>query len=172
MKPFLRRAVFLIPIAAIVVILDQWTKTLVREALAVGEGIAPLAFLGDFFHILHWKNTGAAFGFFQNANLILMILGILIVIVLTSYYFTMKDNNLLIRIGMSMAIGGALGNLVDRVTQGYVTDFLSFGKFPIFNVGDSAVTVGVGLMVLALLLESQGKKPAEPSETAIKDENA
>ncbi|HSN94904.1 MAG TPA: signal peptidase II, partial [Anaerolineaceae bacterium] len=108
---------------------------------------------------------------FQDANLILMILSSLIVVVLTGYYFTMKDNNLLIRIGLAVAMGGALGNLVDRVTQGYVTDFLSFGRFPIFNVGDSAVTVGVGLMVLALLLESRHTKPVDEIETAIKDEN-
>ncbi len=171
MKRIAQRLLLLLPIAAIVIGLDQWTKMLVREAIPVGGSIAPVSFMDDFFQILHWKNTGAAFGIFQNANLILMVLSSLIVVVLTWYYFSMKDNNLLIRIGLSLAIGGALGNLIDRITRGYVTDFLSFGRFPIFNVGDSAVTVGVGLMVLALLLESRGKNAALEESVAAKDEN-
>ena len=172
MKPKTKLTLLPLLIVPVIVVLDQWTKTLVREALPVGESIAPLNFLGDFFRILHWKNTGAAFGIFQDANLILMVLSSLIVAVLTWYYFTMKENKPLIRVGLAMAMGGALGNLIDRVTQGFVTDFLSFGRFPIFNVGDSAVTVGVGLMVLALLLESHSKNPEVQVEAAIKDENA
>lgn len=171
MKPVKKLVLLPLLIVPVIVILDQWTKNLVRLAIPVGESIAPVSFLGNFFQILHWKNTGAAFGFFQDANLILMILGSLIVVVLTIYYFSMKEVNLLIRIGLSLAIGGALGNLIDRVSQGYVTDFLSFGRFPIFNVGDSAVTVGVGLMVLALLLESNHKKPIAEDAAASKDEN-
>ena len=171
MKQVSKRVLLLLPIATIVVGLDQWTKTLVRNAIPVGGSIAPIDFLGDFFQILHWKNTGAAFGIFQDANLILMVLSSLIVVALTWYYFSMKENNRLIRIGLSLAIGGALGNLIDRITQGYVTDFLSFGRFPIFNVGDSAVTVGVGLMVLALLFESRQMKPSDHAEIATKDEN-
>ncbi len=172
MKRSLKWVLLLLPIVAIVVLLDQWTKSLVKSAIPVGASIVPPTFLGDFLQILHWKNTGAAFGIFQNANLILMILGILIIIVLTSYYFLMKDDNLLIRIGLSLAIGGAIGNLIDRVTQGYVTDFISLGHFPIFNVGDSAVTVGVGLMVLALLLETNHKKPLSEENTGSMDGNA
>lgn len=171
MKPKTTLTLLPLVIVPVIVALDQWTKTLVREAIPVGESIAPFNFAGDFFRILHWKNTGAAFGIFQDANLILMILSSLIVVVLAGYYFTMKENNLLIRVGLAMAIGGALGNLIDRITQGYVTDFLSFGRFPIFNVGNSSVTVGVGLMVLALLLESHSKKPEVQVEPAIKDEN-
>lgn len=171
MKQVSKRVLLLLPIAAIVVGLDQWTKTLVRNAIPVGGSIAPIDFLGDFFQILHWKNTGAAFGLFQDANLILMFLSSLIVVALTWYYFSMKENNRLIRIGLSLAIGGAVGNLIDRVAQGYVTDFLSFGRFPIFNIGDSAVTVGVGLMVLALLLESKHRKPMAEDATETKDEN-
>ena len=171
MKPIAKRVLLILPIVAIVIGLDQWTKMLVRKAIPVGGSIAPLGFLGDFFQILHWKNTGAAFGIFQNANLILMVLGSLIVVVLTWYYFSMKENNLLIRIGLSLAIGGAFGNLIDRITRGYVTDFLSFGRFPIFNIGDSAVTVGVGLMVLALLLESKSKKIVPEDAMATKDGN-
>ena len=171
MKNISKRILLILPIVAIVIGLDQWTKFLVRKAIPAGESITPVSFLGDFFQILHWKNTGAAFGIFQNANLILMVLSSLIIVVLTWYYFSMKENNLLIRIGLTLAIGGAFGNLIDRITQGYVTDFLSFGRFPIFNIGDSAVTVGVGLMVLALLLESKGKNVAPEDAVASKDGN-
>jgi signal peptidase II len=172
MKQNSKRVVLLILIFAAVVALDQWTKTWVRNAIGIGESIAPISFLGDFFRLLHSKNTGAAFGILQNANLILMFLGFMIIGVLVWYYFSMKENNGLIRVGLALAIGGAFGNLVDRVTQGYVTDFLSFGRFPIFNVGDSAVTVGVGLMVLALLLESKHQKPVKKDEPETKDGNA
>ena len=171
MKRIAKRLILLLPIVAIVIGLDQWTKMLVRKALPVGGSIAPLSFLGDFFQILHWKNTGAAFGIFQNANLILMVLSSLIVVVLLVYYFSMKEDHLLIRIGLSLAIAGAFGNLIDRVFRGYVTDFLSFGRFPIFNVGDSAVTVGVGLMVLALLLESNSRNVVPEDAISTKDGN-
>ena len=171
MKRITKRLILLLPIVAVVIGLDQWTKMLVRKALPVGGSIAPLSFLGDFFQILHWKNTGAAFGIFQDANLILMVLSSLIVVVLLGYYFSMKENHLLIRIGLSLAIGGAFGNLIDRITRGYVTDFLSFGRFPIFNVGDSAVTVGVGLMVLALLLESNTKNPVSEDVMLTEERN-
>lgn len=172
MKQSVKRLLFLLPIVAVVVFLDQWTKSLVKNAIPVGTSIVPNTFLGNFFQILHWKNTGAAFGIFQDANLILMILGILIIVVLTWYYFSTKDNNLLIRIGLSLAIGGAVGNLIDRIAQGYVTDFLSFGRFPIFNVGDSGVTVGVGLMVLALLLENEHRKQPDKEIPESLDDHA
>ncbi len=167
-----KKILLILPIVAVIVFFDQWTKTLVERTIPIGGSISPVKFLGDFLQILHWKNTGAAFGIFQNANLILMFLTSIIILVLNWYYFSMKESNLPIQIGLSLAIGGAIGNLIDRITQGYVTDFLSLGRFPIFNVGDSAVTVGVGIMVLALLFEAKHKKPSSEDATELKDEDA
>lgn len=167
-----KKILLILPIVAVIVFFDQWTKTLVERTIPIGGSISPVKFLGDFLQILHWKNTGAAFGIFQNANLILMFLTSIIILVLSWYYFSMKESNLPIQIGLSLAIGGAIGNLIDRITQGYVTDFLSLGRFPIFNVGDSAVTVGVGIMVLALLFEAKHKKPSSEDATELKDEDA
>lgn len=155
MKQKLRYLPLLILVAVFVVLLDQWTKSLVRQAIPVGNSIIPFKFIGPFFRILHWHNTGAAFGLFQDANLILMIAAVIIIITLIWYFLTLNGKNMLVRYGLALAVGGAFGNLIDRVKQGFVTDFISVGSFPIFNVGDSAVTVGVGLMILALLLDSR-----------------
>ena len=79
---------------------------------------------------------------------------------------------------MGLMLGGAIGNLIDRFTQGYVTDFISVGSFPVFNVADSCVTVGVGLLVLATILEENKQRKAKESsvtpdsgETAETEEN-
>ncbi|MEA4811930.1 MAG: signal peptidase II [Anaerolineaceae bacterium] len=165
MKKQIKWPLVLVLIAGLVIALDQYTKALVRQNLAVGQGFAPIAWLGNFFQILHWKNTGAAFGFFQNANLLLMILTAMITVVLSAYFFSLKEGHAVVKTGLALAIGGALGNLIDRIMQGHVTDFLSFGRFPVFNVADSAVTLGVALMILGMMLEAKHEYKKEAPET-------
>lgn len=152
MKKFLKINALLIGLASLIVFLDQLTKVLVRENLAIGETWMPWKWLEPYARIVHWQNTGAAFGIFQNSNLILMILSIIVSIAIVIYYQKVQPEETLMRIAFSMQFGGALGNLVDRIKIGHVTDFISVGTFPVFNIADACVTVGVSLLVLSVLI--------------------
>ena len=167
MKQKLKHNALLIAIVTVIVALDQWTKLLVSHKLALGESIAPIKALGDFFKIVHWHNTGAAFGLFQNANIVLLITSIVIVIAVLFYYQGVKKEAWLAKVSLSLIVAGALGNIVDRIKFNYVIDFLSFGKFPVFNVADSAVTIGVFLMVIYFFISERNAKDEEQEKAEL-----
>jgi signal peptidase II len=169
-KKFLKHNAPLFLIAAAVIVLDQLTKALVRQNIPLGESWAPIPAIGDFFRFLYWQNRGAAFGSFQNAGPILTIVRIAIGIFIIVFYQKAEIKDTLMKVALSLMLGGAIGNLVDQFTLGFVTDFIALGRFPIFNVADSCVTIGVGLMLLDMIIkEKNGSKP-DPEEKS--DENA
>jgi signal peptidase II len=93
-----------------------------------------------------------------------------VVVIAILYYFPkVPRNDWVLRLAMGLEFGGALGNLVDRLTQGYVTDFISVGRFPVFNIADASISIGVVIMVLSLWSR---EKETNPSEQAGKDESA
>lgn len=145
--------------------IDQLTKALVRANLAVGGAWAPWSAIGSFFRFLHWQNTGAAFGIFQNANIPLLVLSLLVVVAIFYYYLRVPQGDRLSLISMALMLGGALGNVVDRIAFGYVTDFVAVGSFPIFNVADAGICVGVALLILSLYLQERKSKD-QPNEIA------
>ncbi len=130
---------------AVVIILDQITKLLVRTHMHTGESISVI---GDFFRITYVKNTGAAFSMFSGERLLLVVVPILIVILAFWYFHNHKDEHWLFYTSWTMIIGGGLGNLIDRIVFGWVTDMLDFSIFPpVFNIADIGVTVGCGLFI-------------------------
>jgi signal peptidase II len=150
-------------ISAIIVALDLYTKHLVQQAFEFGEHLT----ITSFFDLVRYHNTGAAFSFLANAGgwQKWFFTGISVVAVVVITYLILKNlHNKLFCLGLALVLGGALGNLYDRITLGYVVDFLYFHyeqlAWPAFNVADSAICVGVGL----LLLDSFKK----PSESALK----
>lgn len=159
LKKIVKEYWLLFIIASVVVILDQVSKSLVRAHIPFGGRWMPLAWLAPYFRFVHWENTGAAFGFFQNGGWIFAIMAVIVSIVIVTYYPQIPKEKKLMRIAMAMQLGGALGNLIDRIMFGPVTDFISVGNFAVFNIADSNITVGVGLLILALWLdERQDKK--------------
>jgi signal peptidase II len=163
---------FLFGIAALIIIFDQFTKNWIRTNLAIGESWVPWNWLAPFVRLVHWKNTGAAFGLFQNASIVLAILAVIVSIAIIIYFPRIPKEEKLMRVAMVMMLGGALGNLVDRLTIGYVTDFISVGNFPVFNVADSSITVGVCILVLGMWIsENKAKKLAEAKDLATKPED-
>jgi len=170
MKIKAKDLLMLLGIAGAVIALDQWTKWLVEQKIPLGEEVYPIGFLAPFFRFTFWKNTGAAFGLFQSASMVLLIVSCLIALLLIWIYFKSLEEPVLFRISLSMMLGGAIGNIIDRLTQGFVTDFIAVGRFPVFNVADSSVTIGVGLMLLALYLQEKKQKP-EPEKAEEIDEN-
>lgn len=161
MKRFFSRNVSLYFIASIVIATDQLTKWLVRENIHFAEQWLPdwLEWLMPYARIVHWYNRGAAFGMFQGGSLIFTLLAF-IVIALIIYYFSQIDSeDWIFRLALGLQLGGATGNLIDRlILGGKVTDFISVGSFPVFNVADSSITVGTAVLILGVWLQERAGK--------------
>jgi signal peptidase II len=144
-------------IALAIVVLDQIVKALVRREIALNESITVVP---GFFDLTRVHNTGTAFGFmnatdFPFKTVILACVALGALAALAMYAATLPANQWLARIGLALILGGAAGNLIDRITEGYVVDFVdlywSGWHFWAFNVADASITVGVALMILDLL---------------------
>ena len=152
-------------IGAVIIGLDQWTKALVRARIPLGTDWLPggLAWLLPYARIRHWYNTGAAFGIFQNGNLVFTILAVIVILMIFYYFPHTERNDWWLRVAMSMQFAGAAGNLIDRLAFARVTDFLSVGKFAIFNLADASISVGVVVLLIGVWL----KERAENKQAAI-----
>ena len=173
MKKFLQTYGMMFTIAGVIVALDQWTKWLVRTNIPLGGTWLPesLQWLSPFARIVNWHNKGAAFGMFQNGSMVFAVLAFIVIGAIIYYYPQVEKHDWTLRIAMSMQLAGALGNLIDRLTQeGRVTDFLSVGTFPVFNVADSSITVGTIILLLGIYIQERAamknKNNAAKSEPA------
>lgn len=141
---------YLLGFAAILIPLDQITKELVRQNLAYMEIYRPDFWLSNYARILHWRNTGAAFGMFEGGNYLFMALSTLVSLAILYYFPQIPKAEWSLRLAMSLLFCGAVGNLIDRFRFGYVTDFISIGAFPVFNVADSCISLGVATLVVGM----------------------
>lgn len=141
--------------SGIIIGLDQWTKSLVLKNLPFLDSWLPerLSGLAPYARIVHWHNSGAAFGMFQNGNLVIMVLAIIASLFIIYYFPQIEKEEWPIRLAMIFQLAGALGNLIDRIRFGYVIDFISVGNFPVFNVADSSITIGVAILIIGIIIE-------------------
>ena len=146
--------------ALLVVIADQLTKLGIRT-FPEGQSV----FQVGFFQIVHIQNTGAAFGLFQGQSLALTIVdfvsvAIILVLVLRFSHRLPILENMVTRIALALVMGGTVGNLIDRLNPNLegVTDFISLGIWPSFNLADSAITVGVILLAYSLIFLTRTEK--------------
>lgn len=155
--------------AGIVVALDQWTKWLVRENLPFQGTWLPawLNWLSPYARIVHWHNSGAAFGMFQEAGNVFTILAFLVIAAIFYYYPRVEPADRFLRLAMGLQLGGALGNLIDRLMKGQVTDFISIGNFPVFNVADSSISVGVVVLLLSVWSREKNEKRLAGAEEQL-----
>jgi len=144
-------------LAAVVIGLDQLTKGLIRATLDKGESVPEEGLL----RIVHFANSGAAFGMFQGATPLLALTSVIGMVAIGVYLFNPGFAHPLVRLGLAMMLGGAVGNLIDRVRMGEVTDFIKVPHWPAFNVADSAITTGVVCLIVAMLWTSEEPKPSE-----------
>ena len=158
LRKYLRAYAILFPISITLVLIDQWTKSLVRSNLAFNETWMPVKWLAPYIRIVNWHNTGAAFGIFQGMNPVFMVLAIVIIALIIIYFPNIPEEDLYFRLALSLQMAGATGNLVDRFMRGYVTDFISVGRFPVFNVADSCITLGVVVLVVGMWIEERKTK--------------
>lgn len=143
--------VFLL-ITALVVVIDQLSKAWIRLNLAPGQSLPPTGF----FRFTRVHNTGAAFGLFQDQFLPITVFVIISGIVLLVFSFFFADrfrlsNSWTGKLALGLLLGGTIGNLIDRLNLGYITDFIDIGIWPSFNIADSAIVVGVGLLAYSIL---------------------
>ena len=132
---------------SLVFAVDQVTKALVRSSLLVGQSVP---FDGPV-RISHTFNTGSAFGLFPDQTLFLILASFIGIGVLLVIYGSRAFQNLPLRLSLGMQLGGAVGNLLDRLRTGQVTDFIDIGPWPIFNVADTAIVVGLVIIAYAFL---------------------
>ena len=158
MKRYFYEYAFLLGVAGVIIALDQWTKWLVRTSLAFNETWAPWDWLLPYARIIHVQNTGAAFGSFKSFGDVFMVLAIIVSVGILIFFPRVAQNDWLIRVVMSFELGGACGNLVDRFTQRYVTDFVSLGNFAVFNVADASISVGVTFLIVGMLIRDWKQK--------------
>ncbi|MCL4872121.1 MAG: signal peptidase II [Anaerolineae bacterium] len=142
-------------LAAIILGSDQVSKHLIIINLDVYESYAPIPALANFFQFTHIHNTGAALGMFPSGGLFFTIIAIIVAIAIVIYNRRLGEGHYLLRIALGMQLGGALGNLTDRLRLGYVTDFMDVIPLPaIFNLADAAIVGGVVVLFYLMLLET------------------
>jgi signal peptidase II len=143
-------------VAAAVVLVDQITKLAIVERLGIGESLPVLSGLVNLRHI---RNTGAVFGIMKGAGTYFTVFSIVAAAVLVIVLFLARKASVLVKVSLGLILGGAVGNLIDRLRFGNVIDFVDVGvgqgvRWPCFNVADLAITVGVAFLVVNTL-----KKP-------------
>lgn len=151
-------------VMASVLIIDQLTKFIVESNLPLGGVWEPIPSISALFKFTHVANTGAAFGLFPSGGLIFAVAAVLVSIFIIYYNHTLAGNYVWTRVALGLMMGGALGNLIDRARLGYVTDFLDFGPWPVFNVADMAVVGGVILMGWLMLREQRAEQARQATE--------
>ncbi|MBN2047742.1 MAG: signal peptidase II [Anaerolineaceae bacterium] len=153
MKKHIKNYVILLSIALVIIALDQITKTWIRGNLALGDVYCPIESICEWGRFVHWYNTGVAFGMFQGNSPLFAILTSTVVVLILVFFSRIPDEDWLLRVALGFEMGGAVGNLIDRLIQGHVTDFISVGNFAVFNIADASINVGVGVMILSVIID-------------------
>lgn len=147
--------------ALVILVADQLTKGLVVANLAIGERVR---LVGDLVQVLHAQNRGAAFSLLQGGAILFVVVSVLSLGMVAYFHRSLRGRGWWVHLVLGVILGGTLGNFVDRLRQGYVTDWLSIGigdlRWPTFNVADSSIVVGIGVLVLYLLLTTQSPREA------------
>lgn len=135
--------------ALTVVIIDQTFKYFIKLKLEIGESIPVIK---GIFYLTHTTNTGAAFGIFPQAAAFFLAVNLVVIITVLAWQLIVPSQWLIARISAGLIVGGAAGNLIDRIGVGSVTDFLDFRIWPVFNIADSCVFIGTILLAYFILL--------------------
>jgi len=133
----------------VLLIIDRLLKWWASTSL---EFAVPRNLIGNVIRLTRVHNVGGAFGLFPGGSTVFLVVSSIVAAVLFLILLTMHIDSRLIRAGMACVLAGAVGNLIDRIMWGYVLDFFEIRGFPIFNVADACITIGAGLIILAVLL--------------------
>ncbi len=158
------RDFLLIQLAFLVFLADQFSKYLVREFLVLHESLPREGFL----RITHAFNTGSIFGLFQGQNTPLILVSFIGVAVLILLYRSQRFPTGLLRLSLGLQLGGAFGNLLDRVRLGHVTDWVDVGPWPVFNVADASIVTGL-IILAGLFVMAERSSSVQPSDADAAD---
>ena len=173
--PFLSKGPLLFLVVPLLLFIDQWTKHEVRARFVLGESLVQIQGLFDLTYV---QNRGAAFGLLAQAPAsfrepFFLLIPLSALVVMSIVFYRLKKSDTTLALALSLVMGGALGNLWDRIQLGFVVDFLDFHwhqayHFPAFNVADSAICIGVAI----LMLDSLRRAPSASEITASAPENS
>jgi signal peptidase II len=147
---FSGRTLFFVATTLAVVLLDRWTKQLAITHL-YESGARSVPVLGEYIRLTYVENRGAAFGLLQDQTYFFIVVGVVVIGVIIASYRYIPEPSWLLNLCLGLQMGGAIGNLIDRVRDGYVVDFVDLTFWPVFNVADSAICVGVAGLALTVL---------------------
>jgi len=139
-------------LAMVIIVIDQWSKFLIQKQLELYDAIPVI----PFFSITHWHNKGVAFSLFEDAGpsviWVFAFIALVISVVIVSWLYNLPKDNKWLACALALVLGGAVGNMLDRLFHGYVIDFLLFHwgdwSWPAFNMADSAICVGVAMLII------------------------
>lgn len=163
MKDPRRNWFLLFPIAVVVVALDQVSKLWVLQNIPLYDTWAPIPALSKILVFQHVTNTGAAFGMFRGASTVLLAIAVVVILAIIVYTRYLSTERWLVLVSLGLQLGGAIGNLIDRVRLGHVVDFIKFPYWPNFNVADMSLVVGVAL--LAWVVVTEREEAPQPQQT-------
>jgi signal peptidase II len=142
---------FLLPaVAVLTLVIDQISKRVVMTSLRPGESWNPVAALERWVSLTYVTNTGAAFGLFPDYGVVFMVIAVVVIVTIIFYYRHLPGQQWLIQASLGLQLGGALGNLLDRLRHGHVIDFIDFKIWPVFNVADSSIFIGAVILAFCL----------------------
>lgn len=166
---WLRRAWVVLVVAGIIITLDQLTKEWVRLNIPKYGSIIPIPALGEYFVFEHVDNYGAAFGILQNQGMLFVVIAVVVAIAILFYVRYLPTEHNFVRILLGLQLGGAVGNLVDRINQGFVTDFVKMGipgvyYWPNYNIADSSIVVGVIALGIYIIIDDVRKQRQQQAQ--------
>ncbi|MGX4669157.1 signal peptidase II [Cerasibacillus sp. JNUCC 74] len=145
-------------IALLIIVVDQATKWVIVKTMELGE---QRTVIDGFFYITSHRNTGAAWGILQGQMMFFYIVTVIVIIGVVYYMQTYAKESKLLALALSLVLGGAIGNFIDRLFRKEVVDFFDFiiigYDFPIFNIADSGLVVGVFLLIIAMFIDERKK---------------
>lgn len=151
-----------VALSVLILVLDQISKFYISSALSLGQSIPVIR---DVFHISLVYNTGCAFGLFRNQKIFFILLSAAVILyILWDLFSRGRLYSLSRRAALGLVLAGAMGNLLDRLRLGYIIDFLDLRVWPVFNLADSAITIGIIILGCSLSKGASGHKSARSSE--------
>jgi signal peptidase II len=175
LKVWVSRVWLILLVAGVVIALDQWTKDWIRRTVPEYTYLVPIPSLGEYFVFEHVRNYGAAFGILQNQGNLFVIIAVVVSVAILIYARNINPSQRLLRVLLGLQLGGAIGNLIDRLQQGYVTDFIKMGipgvyYWPNYNIADSSIVVGVIALGIYLIWEDTKQQRAPAHDEQVTEE--
>lgn len=169
---------FILPTAALLALaVDQISKGLVVARVGLGQSVELASWLAPVFQITHITNTGVAFGLLPGMSDLFVVIALVVVAILLFYYRQLPRGQWLVRAALGLQLGGALGNLLDRLIRGSVVDFVDVNfwplrEWPVFNVADASIVAGVVFLGISLLREGVVQQRPDEREETIAEKGA